>query len=344
MLRPKAFIAAVGARSSIGLDALQTALLFRAGACGMRQAPILDDRGEPVTMCFLPTLDPFSVGSERAAALARPALEEALAPLAGKIDGRAVQLRLCLEADGREAATALAAQIQTRAHELLPGIGLEVTARGGASGAMAAAEALKALGARRLEAVVVGGVHCDYEPDKIRALSAQGRLFKPDNLDAYIPGEAAAFAVLMREDAMRRAGLEPMAAVIASESGFEAATPDNDLSAFDAKGLTATIRAATQELADSGLTAGWALTDLTFEMRRVAEWQAMLIRTRKVWSEPYVVESPAQRIGQLGAAAIPLGLCLAAVGWRVGSAPAPIAVVFGGSDAGERGATLLATP
>jgi 3-oxoacyl-[acyl-carrier-protein] synthase-1 len=353
MLDPKAFVASVGARTSIGSDALQTAMLFRAGACGMRAAPLSDVDGEAVTMCFDPTLDPRLTGWERAVKLATPPLEDALKPLVGRIDGSGVKLMMCIdERYGRagrgqmetDAATALVAGVMERAHQLLPGITVSVTARGSASAGICLPEALSALASRKTEAVVLGAVHSDYEPAWIGELSAHGRLFKPDNLDAYIPGEAAVFLVLMREDAIRRAGLVPMAGIIAAASGHEAATPENDLSSYDAKGLTQTIRDATKEMSDAGMTAGWALTDLTFEMWKVAEWQAMLIRTRNLWAEPYVVDSPSQRIGQLGAAAMPLGMAMCAIGWHHGSAPAPIAVVYAGSDGGERGAALLAMP
>jgi hypothetical protein len=41
---------------------------------------------------------------------------------------------------------------------------------------------------------------------------------------------------------------------------------------------------------------------------------------------------------------MPLGMVLCAMGWHHGSAPAPIAMVHAGSDGGERGAALLASP
>jgi len=352
-MEAKAHVASVGVHTSIGFDALTTAMLFRAGSCGMRAAPLVDIDGDQITMCFVPTLAPLLSGWERAVALAQPALEEALSPLVGRVDGGGVKLQMCIDEHfgraGRgtpeaDAAAAMVTAITQRAHQLLPGLSVDVTARGGASGALCLPELLDGLNRRKYEAVVLGAVHSDYDPVRIEQLSEQGRLFKPDNLDSFIPGELAVFVVLMRETALRRAGLEGMAGVVAGASGVEAATIDNDLSAYDAKGLTNTIRQATQPMADAGLTAGWALTDLTFEMHRVAEWQSMIVRTRKLWAEPYVVDSPAQRIGRLGAAAIPLGMALAAVGWRHGSAPAPIAVVYAGSDGGERGAALLAAP
>ena len=347
MLQAQAHIASVGARTSVGLDALQTAMLFRAGACGMRQAPLLDTDGEPVTMCFVPTLDPLLTGWERAVKLALPALEEALKPISGSIAGSSVKLQLCidqrLQSDPRSAA-ALVSGIQRRAHRLIKGIEVDVTARGPASAAICLPDLLRSLTTSRSEVVVLGAVHSDYEPGWISELSSRGRLFKPDNLDSFIPGELAVFVVIAREATLRRLGLSAMGGIVSAAIGSEAATPDNDLSAYDAKGLTNTVKEAAKPLVEAGFQAGWAFTDLTFEMRKVAEWQSMCIRTRKIWTEPYVVESPAQRIGQLGAAAIPLGMALASVGWRHRCAPSPIALVYAGSDSGERGATLLAAP
>ncbi len=352
-MKPRALVVSVGARTSVGLNASQTAMLFRAGAAGMAMAPLVDVDGDQVTMCLQPTLDPLMVGWERAAMLAEPALQEALQPLQGRVDGSKVRFALCLDArygaasrasEEAAQAAALTAQINDRAHRLLPGLDLEVVARGHASGALCMADILRSLEAREYDAAVIGGVHSDYDPGWIKHLSAQGRLFKPDNLDSFVPGELAAFVVLMREDAGRRAGLSPLAGVVSVATGMERATPHNDVSAFEAIGLTSTIRTVAQPLLDSGMTAGWAITDLTFEQRRVFEWQSMLVRTRKVWSDPYVVDSPAQRIGQLGAAAVPLGMTLVAMGWQSGAGPAPIAVVYAGSEAGERGAVLLGKP
>ncbi len=351
-MKARAHIVSVGARTALGQDALQTAMLLRAGSAGMAAAPLVDGEGDQVTMCFDPTLPPLLVGWERALQLATVALDEALAPLGERIEGSRVKLALCMDeryglaergSAGADAATALAMGMSDRLQRKLPGASLEVTARGNASAAVSLIDGLVSLEGRQCDALVLAAVHTDYDPPWIQSLSERGRLFKADNLDSFIPGELAAVLVLMREDVMRRAGLPPLAGVVSVATGTEMATPEDDRSAFEAKGLTQTIREATGSMVEEGLTAGWALTDLTFEQRRVHEWQSMLIRTRKVWSDPYVVESPAQRMGNLGAAAMPLGMVLAAMGWRCRSAPAPVAVVFGGSDGGTRGAVLLVT-
>jgi len=101
------------------------------------------------------------------------------------------------------------------------------------------------------------------------------------------------------------------------------------------------VRKAAAELVDEKLRVGWMLTDLTFEMWRVYEWQAMLVRTQHVWGEPQRMDAPAQRLGHLGAAAMPLHMVLASEAWRRGYAPHPLAFSLAGSDSGERAALLM---
>jgi 3-oxoacyl-[acyl-carrier-protein] synthase I len=352
-MRPSAQLIAVGMRTAVGLDALQTAMLYRAGAAGMREAPIVDVDGDTVTLCHDPTQPPLLAGWERAVELAVPALDECLRPLADRLDPARTRFWMCLDerfgkaargSDDQAQAAAVVRGATERVHAFLPGVSAEVVARGGASGALAVAAAVEAIASRQTDAVLLGAAHTDYDVGFVQRMSEDKRIFKPDNLDAFIPGEAACFLLLARDDVARRLGAAPMAGVVSAASGHETATEDNDHSRLEARGLTATVRAAAAPMAEAGLTAGWAITDLTFERRRVLEWQAMLIRTRKLWSDPYVVDSPAQRIGRLGAAAILVGLGLAAVHFRAGSAPSPRALIYGGSDDGARGAVLVTSP
>ena len=89
---------------------------------------------------------------------------------------------------------------------------------------------------------------------------------------------------------------------------------------------------------------GKVLTDLTFETFRHFELQAAVTRTQRFFCAPQQVESPAQRLGYLGAAALPLHFALAAEAFAHGFAPHPLAVALAGSDGGERAAVLLSAP
>ncbi len=339
-------VLSVGARTPIGRDAVQTGMLLRTGMPVITGAPLLSPDGEPVTMAFDPTLDPYLVGEARAAELAKAALTELARPLGAA--ARALRLSVVLGLSepipGAEAATPLLGSLlRTPLRELFGEPAVQVSA--GGAGALAAplATALAALERREIDAIAFGGVHTDYDPLTIAFLHATGRLFSPTNIDALIPGESAAFALIAHRDLAPRLGLPLLARIHGTGLGHDESTAYDDASAYRAKGLTAAVRAATKDLPGE-MKVGWALCDHTFESRRIYEWQAMLTRTRQSWCEPLATDAPAQRIGHLGGAALPLSVVLAAEAFVRGHAPFPLALCFAGSDGGARGTVLVGTP
>lgn len=348
-MRPLAVVIAVGARTPAGLRAVDCGFSFRASAAIMRPCALVDPDGEPVTMCFQPTIEPLAVGFERALALAAPALDEVLLQL-GPV-ARTLRARLLLATEegwgrrdpgGRPRAARLCEDLVRRAQASLAEVGLEVATRGAASAAYLLPGAIAALDAGTIDLAIVGGVHTDYDPERIADLAAAGRLFRPDRRDAMIPGEHAAFFALCRAEVARRLGLSPLASILAVETGEERARPDNDESAYAAAGLTAALRRALGRLGD--VRVGWMLNDLSFETFRHAELHSAALRTQKHFCEPQRFDSPAQRIGHLGAAALPLHVVLASEGFRRGWAPHPVCVAVAGSDGGERGIIVAADP
>jgi 3-oxoacyl-[acyl-carrier-protein] synthase-1 len=277
------------------------------------------------------------VGPERLGLLAAPAFEEAIAPIHDM--NVAVHIALDEEYDDVLGATDV---MNSFVNRLLPGARVEVRPRGEAALGVWLPEATEALESRKVDAVVLGGVHSDFDLRAIAALEASGRLFSRDNLDARIPGEAAAFFVLMRNADAGRRNLVPLARVLGVGTGRERARHDNDESAYEALGLTAAVKKAMSSLAPTGQTAGWMFTDLTGEMRRMHEWQSAFTRAQNMLGEPFVIDSPAQRMGYLGAAAMPFFVVLASTAWEYGYAPSPITIMTAGNDGGERAALVLA--
>jgi 3-oxoacyl-[acyl-carrier-protein] synthase-1 len=329
-------IVGVGARTAVGLDARQTGFLLRAGFPAMTESPLASAAGEPITMAFVPTLDGALPFPERLCALARPPFAEAVAPL------RDLTADVYLAIDEGCLDPELTAHLlEAMVTRVMPAARVHVEARGEAAPAAFLPEAILALDARRTDVVVIGGVHSDHDPRAIAALEESGRLFSRDNLDARIPGEAAAFFVLMRAPDAARQRLAPLARVVGVGGGRERARPDNDALAHEARGLTAAVKQATASLEAEGRTAGWMLNDLTSEMRRLYEWQSVFVRAQNILGNPYYIDSPAQRIGYLGAAAMPLFVVMAATAWRHGYAPSPLALATAGNDGGERVALVL---
>ena len=326
----------VGARTAVGLDARQTGFLLRAGFPAMSEAPIANAAGESITMALVPTLDFAATGAERLATLARPPFEEAIA----SVKDATAEVHIAIDEDCIDAEL-VAGMLEGMVRRTMKSATVKVEPGGEAALGKSLPDAIRKLEARHVEVVVLGGVHSDYDPRAITALETSGRLFSRKNLDARIPGEAAAFLVLMREGDAPRRGLLPLARLLGVGAGRERATPDNEDPAYEAFGLTSALRQATEGLRERGETAGWMLTDLTGEMRRLYEWQSVFVRAQKVLGNPYIIESPAQRIGYLGAAAMPLFVAMAATAWEHGYAPSPTAIGTAGNDGGERAAIVL---
>lgn len=347
----RAVVVGVGARTSLGLDARSTGFSHRAGAAGMTQSALLDVDGEPATMCLLPTLDPLCTGVERAMHLALPALKEAVAEVPTLSQMRVKQISLVdaflktPRADGSRPASDLGTALARAGTSACSSVqAVDVFALGPASLGFALESTFQALDRGGFQAVLLCGVHTDYDPTRVLELSTAGRLFTRDHLDALIPGEGAAALVVVRRETAITHRLPILAEIQGVATGMESARPDNDESPFRAFALTSAVREALAARREHDLRTGWLLTDLSFELFRVHEFQTMSSRTQKLWCEPQLCDTPAQRMGYLGAATMPLHLVLAAEAWRRRWAPHPEAVSIAGSDAGERAAIAISRP
>lgn len=359
------YVLSVGARTSMGLDARQTGFFLRTGMPSVRTAPLVDSVGEGVTMGFDPTLDPYLVGEARAAELAKAALAEVARPLFGF--GRQLRVKVVLSLDEprllpggfsmqADATGLLGSLLAPAIREHFGEPTIEVVARGAGGSARPLQTALAELERNAYDAIVFGGVHTDYDPVTIAWLEETGRLYSAANIDAVLPGECAAFALIgqrtlgsrvqrtpSREpDALepRRGSLEPLARIHAIDFGWEDVGPFNDKSAFGATGLTNVVRGAARAL-PSEMKVGWGIGDHAFELFRIYEWQSMITRTQGVWCEPMLHDAPAQRMGNLGGAAHPLSLVVGAEALSRGYAPAVVGLTYAGSDCGERSAILF---
>ncbi len=347
-LSPLASIVGTGLRCSLGLDAMQSSFMYRAGMSGLRECPILDPDGEPVTMgCFAPLPVPL-VGADRLLELALPALSEAVAPLVNEL--RSLRCKLVLLGDepigqapvlGPEQLprlrNALYAQLETN-------VPVETVA-GGAGGIGDVLEsAFEQFSNGALDAVILGGLHTDYDLARLHWLAGEQRLFTTSQLDALLPGEAAAFLVVVKPGGLAQAKLKALAHLVGVAHAREKARFDNDEAASEAGALTVCVRRAAAPLIDAKQKLGWFWTDANLEVFRVQELQSILARTQHLFDETQVLEAPAQRLGDLGAASAPVHLSLAVEAWRRNHAPGKAALSTTGSDGGARTALIAYQP
>jgi 3-oxoacyl-[acyl-carrier-protein] synthase-1 len=334
-----------GAVTSMGLSAMETAFVYRAQGTGLRLSALTDpESAEALLVGGIPTLDPALVGAERAVEIGKLALDDLWSDGASSLSGRRLRLWLCLdewltEPDEQgvvpsvEVSQLLRIHARARFGEKLD---VRVCALGAAAPGRILEDAIDELERGECDALILGGVHTDQCPARIARLSLQNRLYSGDNTDGVLPGEGAGFVTLLEPAAARRAGVGARARLIALGSGHDKALPDNHESAFEAAGLTLAVRRATEALRAQQQRIGWQFNDLGCESYRLSEWISVMTRTQAIWEEPQVSEAPAQRLGNLGAATIPVQLALAMEAWRRGYAPHPRVLCLAGSDDGSR--------
>jgi 3-oxoacyl-[acyl-carrier-protein] synthase-1 len=342
-----------GAVTSLGHSASETAFMYRAQGTGLRLSALVDpESGAELLAGGLPTLEPRLVGVERALELGKLALEDLWTEGGAALGGRKLRLWLCLdewltEPDERGAVPSaeLTSELRKFARARFgEQLDVRVCAMGAAAPGRVLEDALTELAQGEVEGLILGGVHTDQSPARVRQLSAQQRLYAGENMDGVVLGDAAGFVTLFELAGARRAGVPTRARLMALGTGHDKARPDNHESAFEAAGLTLAVRRATEALRAQKLRLGWQINDLACEGYRLSEWISVMTRTQAIWEEPQVSDSPAQRLGNLGAATLPVQLALALEAWRRGYAPHQRLLCLAGSDDGFRVALQLEAP
>lgn len=354
-MKPRAYVYATGVRSPAGTNTLEVATMLRTGVPVIGGSPLEgDDSKVGLAMGLERTLSPTLFGPERASALLRLALEELSrscreAPRGTELRELSLRVVLALpEAEPGQARSALqsplVAELGRLAENLLGASDVRYSPPNGPGGGAGAArvldDALTALERREVDAVVFGGCHTDYDPERVRTLQASGRLFSNENANAPLPGEGAAVVLLGRSDLENKTGLEKRGAVFAVSSARSELTPWNDRSVLADDALARCITEACRPL-PAELGVGFALSDVTTEIFRVRELYHAITRATERFVEPFAVDAPAQRIGALGAAALPLALAVGADMFHRGYAPTPFGLLLAGNDDGERAAVLV---
>jgi len=164
-------------------------------------------------------------------------------------------------------------------------------------------------------------------------MDAEFRLLSERSPNGFIPSEAAAFARLVRENA---AGA-PQAEVRFAEAGTE--NPEGELDAV----WTDLVERAGMSIDAAPIP--WVLVDQRTERHRGRSWDRVFYRLGDVIDpEVTVIDTLAERLGDVGAASGAVLLVHAVVGLVSGFAPGPAAVVALGSDGMGRASFALSSP
>lgn len=345
-------ICRTAAQNGLAFSAYQSWAFRRAELTAFSESPFHLPSGERLTMAFLRTLPPELLGVERLLALGAALVGELLEGLPALPADLPFGALLALPERMSEAGTKSGKAARRRLEEgLAEGLAarglsplLRTIPRGHASLAFALAEAADALRARAVELAIVGGLDTHYDPEVIDALAEAGRLFDGEDQDTFIPGEGGALLLCARPDVARRLELEPLLRVESVATGAEVAVVGSDVPSLG-QGLSRPARALCDRLQREGRTLDWWITDMTAEDRRTTELQLVWPRIAQgVATNRSQIDHLYGHFGDLGAAAMPTGLAIAAEGMLRGDPRAASCLVTGSSDGPDRGAILVARP
>ncbi len=338
MSRQPIAILASGMVTGIGLTSASSCAAIRCAVSNFTETRFMDKGGEWIIGAQVPLEEPWR-GRTKLVKMVTPAIKECLTSLNGTSPAK-VPLFLCVaepERPGRLEGLdkSLLMEVQV---ELVMQFHPEskVIVEGKVGGATALALARQWLYGRRSDYCLIAGVDSYLVGRTLATYEEQARLLTSQDHDGFIPGEAGA-AVAVSAPTMARGETIQCLGI---GTGLEQATVLSE-QPLKADGLVAAIKAA---LADAGCGMGdldFRIADVSGEQYGFKEASLALTRTLRQRKEHFYIWHPADCVGEVGAAIMPvmLGVLLAATKkhYSLGS----MVLCHGAKDSGERIAVVV---
>ena len=210
---------------------------------------------------------------------------------------------------------------------------------GHAAGAGAVALATEHLRANVTQRAIVCGVDSLVEMETVEFFFAKRRLKIADQLDGFVPGEAAACLLLEQPATAKARGAAPLAMIDGAATATESATIWSDIPST-AAGLSAAIRSIVGEQSTTRQRV-LVYSDLNGETYRSKEFGNTAVRALSPLMSSWTLSHPADCIGDTGSASFTVSMCLGARALAKNYAKGDQVLVLGSSDNGLRGAVSL---
>jgi 3-oxoacyl-[acyl-carrier-protein] synthase-1 len=181
---------------------------------------------------------------------------------------------------------------------------------------------------------IIAGVDTYLTSQTLGAFSERNRLKTERNSNGFIPGEAAAAVLLKREPC--QSGLS----LVGLGFGRESATVESDLP-LRSDGLSQAINEAFQSYGGSFKDVDYRIADVNGEEYGFKEGALALARTMRIRKSRFDTLHPADCVGEIGAASVPLMLGFVQDAHLKGYAPGSGVLLHTSNDNSERGAAIL---
>ncbi len=340
-----------GMMTAVGLTAPETLASVRAGTARFIPSEMRDQRFERFTVAEVPQegLPALAEKNSRQPLSAREAkmLRLATGPLAkAALSVPHVPAKLPLFLGLPETETRIPldrarfAQLLAAQVACLDAVQSRAEFAGRAGGLAAIGSAVSAIGEGRMPFALAGGVDSFLDLYVLATLDMEGRIKSRIHLDGFIPGEAAAFVLLASRTAADGIGAKPLARI----SPAAQATEPGHLYSKEIYRGDGLAQAVTQLFAATPPSRPVAVvySSMNGESHWGKEWSVAFIRNQKFISPGAKIFHPADSYGDVGAAAGPLLVALAADGIANGYRPEP-ALVYCSNDRAPRAALCIAS-
>ena len=325
-----------GMVTSVGFNAAASCAAIRVGISGAQETRFMFD-GDWLMGCAVPFEQGWR-GREKLLRMVVPAIQECLGRI-GNIPAGQVPLLLCVAEPDRPGR--FADLDDSFLHDVQERLGRTmhpdsaVIAAGRIGPVQAIAQADKLITAGR-PYCIVAGVDTLLTGPTLTYYHGKRRLLTTENSDGFIPGEAAAAVLLAHADER----LGPRFCCLGLGTAVETATIDAE-EPLRADGLAQAIKVA---LADGNCTYAdvhYRITDINGEQygfKEMALAESQTLRKRK---EEFDIWHPADCIGEVGAAIVPVVLGIALAASQKEYAPGPGVLCHFAADNGDRAAMVL---
>ena len=334
-------ITAIGMITSIGANAEMTAASVLSGISAYQESGVLNKQYHPMILSLVPdsalpelekVLEKENLTSrqQRLLRLATPAILQSTEKITSP-----VPLLLC----GPEKLPGRRSVISDKFLKFLivqskAPIDLDnsyVLPYGRASGFYALETAMQLLESGKYNQVMIGGVDSFLDLNLLTSLDSDDRVLAEGVMDAFAPGEAAAFIVLKLADNVSKVKIFPPG--LADETGHRYSKQS-----YKGEGLSNAVEEALLNIKQPGIKTVFA--SFNGENFNAKEWGVTAIRNQQSFESEFNMVHPADCYGDIGAATGPVLMALASIGIQKGHYQKP-ALVWASSEVQQRAAVYM---
>lgn len=333
-------ILASGMVTCVGFDAANSCAAIQCAMDNFQETRFMDQGGEWIVGAEVP-LENNVRGRDKLLAMAEMSLRECIGAAPPSYTPGETALLVCLAEDDRPGR--LKGLDKSFLDDLQSCIGTSFhrssafISQGRVGGMQALCQARELLGAMVVQHVLVVGVDSYLESKTLKAFENQFRLKTSECSDGFIPGEGAAALLLNMPSQNQNAdgflfmgvgfGLEQ--SHILSEQSLRA------------DGMSKAVQGA---LAEAGFSLGhvdFRLTDLSGESYGFKEASLTISRNLKEVKPEFPIWTPADCMGETGAAVVPCLICIAMAAFQKDYAPGPRLICHVSNNGPERASAIF---